>query len=174
MQGAGIVGGIVDRVDAAYRAGCDMLLVCNSRMLSARSGSLASRGRSGRGRRVEPCAGAGSAGLGDAAVRTALSRRWKRCAIDQLKCERAAEAARPKCKQRTADYLAPALALVGPGVDLDLVADADEGRNRQLETGHQAPASTPFPEVSPLTAGSVSTTSRTTLFGSSTEIALPL
>ncbi len=30
MQGAGIVGGMLDRVDAAYRAGCDMLLVCNS------------------------------------------------------------------------------------------------------------------------------------------------
>lgn len=30
MQGAGIVGGMLDRVEAAYRAGCDMLLVCNS------------------------------------------------------------------------------------------------------------------------------------------------
>jgi beta-N-acetylhexosaminidase len=30
MQGAGVVGGMLDRVDAAYRAGCDMLLVCNS------------------------------------------------------------------------------------------------------------------------------------------------
>jgi beta-N-acetylhexosaminidase len=30
MQGAGIVGGMLDRVDAAYSAGCDMLLVCNS------------------------------------------------------------------------------------------------------------------------------------------------
>ena len=30
MAGAGIVGGMVNRVDAAYRAGCDMLLVCNS------------------------------------------------------------------------------------------------------------------------------------------------
>lgn len=30
MQGAGVVGGMLDRVDTAYRAGCDMLLVCNS------------------------------------------------------------------------------------------------------------------------------------------------
>ena len=30
MQGAGVVGGMRDRVDMAYRAGCDMLLVCNS------------------------------------------------------------------------------------------------------------------------------------------------
>ncbi len=30
MAGAGVVGGMVDRVDTAYRAGCDMLLVCNS------------------------------------------------------------------------------------------------------------------------------------------------
>jgi len=30
MEGAGIVGGMLNRVDAAYRAGCDMLLVCNS------------------------------------------------------------------------------------------------------------------------------------------------
>ena len=30
MQGAGVIGGMLDRVDAAYRAGCDMLLVCNS------------------------------------------------------------------------------------------------------------------------------------------------
>ena len=30
MAGAGVVGGMVDRVDTSYRAGCDMLLVCNS------------------------------------------------------------------------------------------------------------------------------------------------
>lgn len=30
MAGAGVVGGMIDRVDTAYRAGCDMLLVCNS------------------------------------------------------------------------------------------------------------------------------------------------
>ena len=30
MQGAGVVGGMLDRVATAYRAGCDMLLVCNS------------------------------------------------------------------------------------------------------------------------------------------------
>ena len=30
MQGAGVVGGMLNRVDTAYRAGCDMLLVCNS------------------------------------------------------------------------------------------------------------------------------------------------
>lgn len=30
MAGAGIVGGMLNRVDTAYRAGCDMLLVCNS------------------------------------------------------------------------------------------------------------------------------------------------
>jgi len=30
MEGAGIVGGMLNRVDTAYRAGCDMLLVCNS------------------------------------------------------------------------------------------------------------------------------------------------
>ncbi len=30
MAGAGVVGGMVERVDTAYRAGCDMLLVCNS------------------------------------------------------------------------------------------------------------------------------------------------
>lgn len=30
MAGASVVGGMVDRVDTAYRAGCDMLLVCNS------------------------------------------------------------------------------------------------------------------------------------------------
>jgi beta-N-acetylhexosaminidase len=30
MTGAGVVGGMLNRVDAAYRAGCDMLLVCNS------------------------------------------------------------------------------------------------------------------------------------------------
>lgn len=30
MKGAGIVGGMLNRVDAAYRAGCDMLLVCNA------------------------------------------------------------------------------------------------------------------------------------------------
>jgi beta-N-acetylhexosaminidase len=29
-KGAGIVGGMLNRVDAAYRAGCDMLLVCNA------------------------------------------------------------------------------------------------------------------------------------------------
>ncbi len=30
MAGAGVVGGMLERVDTAYRAGCDMLLVCNS------------------------------------------------------------------------------------------------------------------------------------------------
>jgi len=30
MQGAGVVGGMLNRVDTAYRAGCDMLVVCNS------------------------------------------------------------------------------------------------------------------------------------------------
>lgn len=30
MAGAGVVGGMLSRVDTAYRAGCDMLLVCNS------------------------------------------------------------------------------------------------------------------------------------------------
>lgn len=30
MEGAGVVGGMLNRVDTAYRAGCDMLLVCNS------------------------------------------------------------------------------------------------------------------------------------------------
>ena len=30
MEGAGVAGGIVERVDAAWTAGCDMLLVCNS------------------------------------------------------------------------------------------------------------------------------------------------
>jgi beta-N-acetylhexosaminidase len=30
MAGAGVVGGMLQRVDTAYRAGCDMLLVCNS------------------------------------------------------------------------------------------------------------------------------------------------
>jgi len=30
MQGAGVVGGIMNRVETAYRAGCDMLVVCNS------------------------------------------------------------------------------------------------------------------------------------------------
>lgn len=30
MAGAGVVGGMLNRVDTAYRAGCDMLLVCNS------------------------------------------------------------------------------------------------------------------------------------------------
>ena len=30
MAGAGVVGGMLNRVDTAYSAGCDMLLVCNS------------------------------------------------------------------------------------------------------------------------------------------------
>ena len=30
MQGAGVVGGMINRVDTAWRAGCDMLIVCNS------------------------------------------------------------------------------------------------------------------------------------------------
>jgi len=30
MAGAGVVGGMLSRVDTAYRAGCDMLLVCNA------------------------------------------------------------------------------------------------------------------------------------------------
>ena len=30
MEGASVAGGIVDRAEAAWRAGCDMLLVCNS------------------------------------------------------------------------------------------------------------------------------------------------
>lgn len=30
MAGAGVVGGMVNRVETAYRAGCDMLLVCNA------------------------------------------------------------------------------------------------------------------------------------------------
>ena len=30
MQGAGMVGGMLNRVETAYRAGCDMLVVCNS------------------------------------------------------------------------------------------------------------------------------------------------
>ena len=30
MAGAGVVGGMLERVEAAYRAGCDMLLVCNA------------------------------------------------------------------------------------------------------------------------------------------------
>ena len=30
MEGAGVVGGMLNRVDTAYRAGCDMLVVCNS------------------------------------------------------------------------------------------------------------------------------------------------
>lgn len=30
MAGAGVVGGMLQRVETAYRAGCDMLLVCNS------------------------------------------------------------------------------------------------------------------------------------------------
>jgi len=30
MEGASVAGGIVERVEAAWRAGCDMLLVCNA------------------------------------------------------------------------------------------------------------------------------------------------
>ena len=30
MRGAAVVGGMLNRVDTAYRAGCDMLLVCNA------------------------------------------------------------------------------------------------------------------------------------------------
>ena len=30
MEGAGVVGDMLNRVEAAYRAGCDMMLVCNS------------------------------------------------------------------------------------------------------------------------------------------------
>jgi beta-N-acetylhexosaminidase len=30
MAGAGVVGGMLDRVAAAWQAGCDMLLVCNA------------------------------------------------------------------------------------------------------------------------------------------------
>ena len=30
MEGAGVVGAMINRVDTAYRAGCDMLIVCNS------------------------------------------------------------------------------------------------------------------------------------------------
>ncbi|MBS1188884.1 MAG: beta-N-acetylhexosaminidase [Rhodocyclaceae bacterium] len=30
MEGASVAGGVVERVDAAYRAGCDMLLLCNA------------------------------------------------------------------------------------------------------------------------------------------------
>lgn len=30
MEGAGVVGGMLNRVDTAFAAGCDMLLVCNS------------------------------------------------------------------------------------------------------------------------------------------------
>ena len=30
MEGAGVVGPMINRVDTAYRAGCDMLIVCNS------------------------------------------------------------------------------------------------------------------------------------------------
>ncbi|HEX9194454.1 MAG TPA: beta-N-acetylhexosaminidase [Azonexus sp.] len=30
MQGAGVVGGMLNRVDAAWQAGCDMLVLCNS------------------------------------------------------------------------------------------------------------------------------------------------
>jgi beta-N-acetylhexosaminidase len=30
MAGAGIVGGMLKRVETAYAAGCDMLLVCNA------------------------------------------------------------------------------------------------------------------------------------------------
>jgi beta-N-acetylhexosaminidase len=30
MQGAGVVGGMLNRVDTAYHAGCDMLVVCNA------------------------------------------------------------------------------------------------------------------------------------------------
>lgn len=30
MAGAGVVGGMLQRVETAYAAGCDMLLVCNS------------------------------------------------------------------------------------------------------------------------------------------------
>ena len=30
MAGAGVVGDMLNRVDTAYRAGCDMLLVCNA------------------------------------------------------------------------------------------------------------------------------------------------
>lgn len=30
MEGASVVGGVIDRVEAAYHAGCDMLLLCNA------------------------------------------------------------------------------------------------------------------------------------------------
>jgi beta-N-acetylhexosaminidase len=30
MAGAGVVGGMLNRVETAYNAGCDMLLVCNA------------------------------------------------------------------------------------------------------------------------------------------------
>ena len=30
MEGASVAGNVVDRVKAAYRAGCDMLLLCNA------------------------------------------------------------------------------------------------------------------------------------------------
>jgi beta-N-acetylhexosaminidase len=30
MEGASVAGGIIDRATAAWNAGCDMLLVCNS------------------------------------------------------------------------------------------------------------------------------------------------
>ena len=36
MAGAGVVGGMVERVNTAYRAGCDMLLVCNCLLYTSR------------------------------------------------------------------------------------------------------------------------------------------
>jgi len=60
------------------------------------------------------------------------------------------------------------------GVDLDLVAGLYEQRHHDLETGGAILALfITLPEVSPLTAGSVCTTSRTTVVGSSTEMARP-
>jgi hypothetical protein len=61
----------------------------------------------------------------------------------------------------------------GTGVDFDLVALGHENGHTDFKAGGDLGGLQTLPEVSPLTAGSVQVISRTTLVGSSTEMALP-
>ena len=112
MAGASAVGGPPERARAALAAGCDMVLLCNN--------------PAGQDLLLDSLGG----------CRWQSPNGWKECASRAAgTCERASPIAKPRRRCSSSPELSPLHVLAFGGVDLDLLALVDEGRDLHRDAG---------------------------------------